>query len=291
MAEEPLAPKRIAVSIHPDYEINGEEVRPLIKILSHLGAKNLFIASVHDPALKQAVLDSKFDVVVALGGDGTMLRTARLCAPADTPVLGINLGHFGFLMAIQRHEWDELLPRFMHGDYHIEERLMLEAVHLRDGKRLDSWHVLNEVVVCRGQYVRPIEVSASIEQYEVARYLADGLITATPTGSTAYALAVGGPILPPTLRNFLIIPVAPHRSLERAIILPEHSVVTVTVHTTHDVVLSVDGQASVSMDDGDQVSVSVNPHCIKFIQFHDPGTFYHKLLSSMGGIPFPASEG
>ena len=290
MADDPLVPRRIAISIHPDYKTDGEEVRPLLKILKQHGAKDMFVASVHNPSLKQALLDDKFDVVIALGGDGTMLRTARLCAPADTPVLGINLGHFGFLMAIQRDEWEELLPRFMKGDYRIEERMMLEAVHLRNGKKLDSWHVLNEVVVCRGQYVRPIEVSAAIEKYEVARYLADGLIAATPTGSTAYALAVGGPILPPTLRNFLIIPVAPHRSLERAIILPEHSVVTVTVHTTHDVVLSVDGQAPVNMESGDQVTVSANQHVVKFIQFHDPGTFYHKLLSSMGSDSFSASN-
>lgn len=290
MADELIIPKRIAVSIHPDYKTDGEEIRLLQKILFQLGAKDLFIASVHDEVLKQAILEHKFDAVIALGGDGTMLRTARLCAPANIPVLGINLGHFGFLMAIQRHEWEELLPRFMHGEYRIEERMMLNAVHLRAGKKVDSWHVLNEVVVCRGQYVRPIEVSAFIEEYEIARYLADGLIAATPTGSTAYALAAGGPILPPTLRNFLIIPVAPHRSLERAIILPEHSVVTVKVHTTHDVVLSVDGQAPVSMNDGDQLSVSADEHCVKFIQFHDPGTFYHKLLSAMGSNSFPASK-
>ena len=133
MTDDPLIPKRIAVSIHPDYTVNGEEVRPLIRLLTQLGAKDLFVASVHDPSLKQALVDDKFDVVIALGGDGTMLRTARLCAPADTPVLGINLGHFGFLMAIQRDEWNELLPRFMQGDYRIEERMMLEAVHMRDG--------------------------------------------------------------------------------------------------------------------------------------------------------------
>jgi NAD+ kinase len=290
MADQSVIPKRIAVSIHPDYKTDGNEVQPLKKILTDLGARELFIASIHDPGLKQAISEHKFNVVIALGGDGTMLRTARICSLSDTPILGINLGHFGFLMAIQRHEWDELLPRFMHGEYHLEERMMLEAIHLRKGEKLNNWHILNDVVVCRGQHVRPIEISAAVDTNEIARYLADGLITATPTGSTAYALAAGGPILPPTLRNFLIIPVAPHRSLERAIILPEESIVTITVRTTHDVVLSVDGQAPVNMNDNDQLIVQTSKQCVKFIQFHDPGTFYHRLLSSMGSNSFSVSE-
>jgi NAD+ kinase len=177
----------------------------------------------------------------------------------------------------------------MKGDYTIEERMMLTATLIRDGKSLENWQVINDAVVCRGRSVRPIEIEAKVGEYEVARYFADGLITSTPTGSTAYALAAGGPILPPNLRNFLIIPVAPHRSLERAIILPEDSKVTLTVRTSHEAVLSVDGQTPSAVENGDQVTVRVSENTAKFIQFHDPGTYYHKLLKGLSNNSYPTS--
>jgi NAD+ kinase len=123
--------------------------------------------------------------------------------------------------------------------------MMLHASHIREGKILDSWAVVNEVVVCRGQFVRPIQVKAEVDGYMLHSFVADGLIASTPTGSTAYALAAGGPILPPELRNILIIPVAPHLSIDRAIILSEGASVTMTVHTVHEAVMSVDGREPV----------------------------------------------
>ncbi len=119
---------------------------------------------------------------------------------------------------------------------------MLNARYMRSGELLGQWEVLNEVVVCRGMFVRPVTLWARVDGYLLATYVADGLIAATPTGSTAYALAAGGPILPPELRNILIVPVAPHLSVDRAIILAEGACVTITVRTSHEAVFSVDGQ-------------------------------------------------
>ena len=155
--------------------------------------------------------------MIAMGGDGTMLRAGHLTAPYSIPLLGINMGHFGFLMQLARDEWQEYLPRLVNGDFQIENRMMLKAEHWREDQLLDSFQVINEVVVCRGQMVRPIRIRAEVDGYSLAAYVADGLIAATPTGSTAYALAVGGPIMPPELRNILIVPVAAHLSMDRAV--------------------------------------------------------------------------
>jgi NAD+ kinase len=144
-----------------------------------------------------------------------------LCAPLNVPVLGINAGRFGFLTELQSNNWDKLLPLLLEGKFRIEQRMMLRAEHWRQDQCLGEWDVLNEVVVARGQFVRPVVLKASVDGYRLASYVADGLIVSTPTGSTAYALAVGGPIMPPELRNILIIPVAPHLSIDRAVILPE----------------------------------------------------------------------
>jgi len=139
-----------------------------------------------------------------------MMRAARLAAPSAVPVLGINLGHFGFLMEIQRQEWDTLLPKFIRGEYFIEKRVLLNTELIRNNKSLGNWLAVNDAgCQPRSRWCILIQVAAKVEGYDLASYVADGLIVATSTGSTAYALAVGGPILPPDLRNILIVPIAP----------------------------------------------------------------------------------
>jgi NAD+ kinase len=124
-----------------------------------------------------------------------------------------------------------------------------------------------------------------VDGYDLASYVADGLIAATPTGSTAYALAAGGPILPPDLHNILLVPVAPHLSLNRAIILSEGSGITMTVHTTHEAVMSVDGHGSVPMLDGDSIKVAANEASLQFVRFQDPGYFYRNITAYMEQNP------
>ena len=138
-------------------------------------------------------------------------------------LLGINLGMIGFLMELQRGEWRDYLPRLLKGDYRIEQRMLLRAEHWRTDKPLGSWLAVNEAAVCRGQYVRPIRLKVAADGYPVASYVADGLIVSTPTGSTAYALAAGGPILPPEVRNILLVPLAAHLSPDQSLVLSEGS--------------------------------------------------------------------
>jgi len=225
------------------------------------------------------------DMVVALGGDGWMLHAGRITAEAGVPVLGVNLGRLGFLAEVQPTEWRSVLDRVCAGDYWIEQRMMLHTEVWRDDQRLLSFDVLNDVVVSRGAVVRPVRLETHIDGGWLTTYVADGLIIATPTGSTAYALAVGGPILPPDLKNILLIPVAPHLSMERAIVLARGSTVTVIVHTEHEAVISGDGLIEQPLGDGDRIIVEAGPHSARFVRTQDPSYFYRTLMERMGKNP------
>ena len=163
--------------------------------------------------------------------------------------------------------------------------MMLKADQMRGDKLLSTHQVINEVVVCRGQVVRPIRIHAMVDGYTLAGYVADGIIAATPTGSTAYALAVGGPIMPPELRNILIVPVAPHLSMDRAVILPEGASVNISVDSDHEAVMSVDGHEPVLIENEDRVLVTASDLSVKFVVFQDPGYFYRNLSHYMEQNP------
>jgi NAD+ kinase len=290
MANDVAIPKRIAVAAHVSVTGGIVLAEEIARFLLNQGVEHAAWGTLQDTALIERLEGGEFEMLLALGGDGTMLRAGCIAAPLGIPVLGVNLGRFGFLTEIQQDQYPELLPLLLQGRYRLEERMLLRAQHVRDGKILDSWHVINEVVVCRGEYVRPIQVHAYVDGYLLSRYVADGLIAATPTGSTAYALAAGGPILPPDLRNILIIPVAPHLSVDRAIILSEGSGVTMTVHTTHQAVMSVDGRAAIPMLDGDSVEVNSNNFSLRFVRFQDPGYFYRNITTYMEQSPISGNR-
>jgi len=278
-------PKNIGIYTLPGVEEAEATAGSMIQYLEAAGAQTFVCTSRSDECLRRQIEEGSVDVMIALGGDGTMLRAGRLCAPHGVPVLGINLGHFGFLTEVERNDWQKMFPELLEGNFRLEDRMMLRAVHRRSGQELSEWQVLNEVVVCRGQFVRPIRVRASVDGYQLAAYVADGLIAATPTGSTAYALAAGGPIMPPELRNILIIPIAPHLSVDRGIILPEGAKVTITALTNHEAVLSVDGQSPVTVLDGDEIEVEASSHAASFIRFQDPSYFYSNLTHYMEQNP------
>jgi NAD+ kinase len=278
-------PHRIAIVAHPSISGAPEESLKVQSSLAMAGIEAEIWSSMSDDTLRRRLAAGEFDVLMALGGDGTMLRAGHLCGPVGVPVLGVNLGRFGFLAELKREEWASILPELVAGRYRLEGRMMLRAEHRRGGEALASWEVLNEVVVCRGQFVRPVTLQACVDGYVLATYMADGLIAATPTGSTAYALAAGGPILPPEMRNILIVPVAPHLSVDRAVVLPEGVDITIRVNTNHEAVASLDGQNSVDLLDGDEIRVSASEHTARFIRFQDPGYFYRNLTHYMEQNP------
>ncbi len=284
MADSVLIPKHIAILAHPGISEASEVAQEVMSFLQTRGV-DAQAGLLVDQELRQAVEEQQYDFVIALGGDGTMLRAGHLCACGDVPLLGINVGHFGFLAELSRDDWKEALPDLLAGRFRYEDRMMLHARCLRDGQELASWDVINDVVVTRGQYVRPIRVEATVNGHIMASYVADGLIAATATGSTAYALAAGGPILPPELRNILLMPVAPHLSVDRAVVLSEGVSVCITVHTQHEAVVSVDGQEPVHLHDGDCVQVRSNRRYLRMVRFQDPGYFYRNLTTYMEHNP------
>ena len=240
---------------------------------------------IRDEALRERVQAGEFDLVISLGGDGTVLRVGHLCAPLDIPVLAINQGHFGFLIEVEPDSWRELLPRLVSGEFWFEKRMLIHVELWRAGKPSGSWEALNEAMVGRGRMARPVHLAASLDGRPLTTYVADGLIVATATGSTAYALAVGGPILPPTLRNILLVPVAAHLSIDRAIVLDEGASIRVEFKRGEEAVLSVDGQQSSEMQIGDWVDLRASDHSLRFLRFQEQGYFYQRLLSIMDNNP------
>lgn len=244
--------------------------------------------SLYDENLRKRVRQGEFDMLIIAGGDGSVLRAGNLCAPSNVPILGVNLGTIGFLIQVERAEWPEYFHKLLNGEAWIENRMMLHVEHIRAGEVLGSWDALNDVVVARGQSVRPIRLSALVDGRQLTSYVADGLIASTPTGSTAYALAAGGPILPPELRNILLVPIAPHLSVDRAVVLSEGSMVSMQLNG-ENAVLSIDGQPSITLMEDDHVDVSAAEVTAQFVRFGDPGYFYRNLTAHMNenslGLP------
>ncbi len=276
------APRRMFLLCHPRLSVSMPLAQKMAEEIQACGLAAEIVTQ-QDRLTSQAFEPG--DLVVALGGDGWMLHAARVTAEAGVPVLGVNLGRLGFLAEVQPGEWHTAFDRVCHGDYWIEQRSMLRTEVWRAEQLLQAFDVLNEVVVSRGSVVRPVRLETHIDGGWLTTYVADGLIIATPTGSTAYALAVGGPILPPDLKNILLIPVAPHLSMDRAIVLALGSTVTVKVHTGHEAVISGDGAIELPLLTDDRIIVEAGPHSARFVRTQDPGYFYRTLMERMGKNP------
>ncbi len=222
------------------------------------------------------------DLAIVLGGDGSTLRTARAVAPFSVPIFGINLGRVGFLSEAEPGDWRRRLAAVLAGDYWLERRLMLHSRACRGQTLLAEYVALNDVVVSRGAQARVLRLHLYVDNDLVTSYTADGLVVATPTGSTAYAMAAGGPLLPPQLLNFLVVPVAPHLSLDRAVILHETALVTIQVEMEHEASLAADGQQSLPLESGDRVEVAAAEQQATFVRVGSKSYFYHRLMERLG---------
>lgn len=282
-----FVPKRPVVAAYPRMPEALAEAREMSKYLKEKGIEAPF-GSLYDEALRKRVRHGEFDLLIMAGGDGSVLRAGNLCAASKVPILGVNLGKLGFLIQVEKDEWREYFDKLLKGEAWIENRMMLHAEHVRSGEVMGTWDALNEVVVGRGPALRPIRLSASVDGRHLTSYVADGLIAATATGSTAYALAAGGPILPPELRNILLVPIAPHLSVDRAVVLAEGSMVSMKINS-ENAVLSIDGQSSIALMEDDHVDVRAAEVTAEFVRFGDPGYFYRNLTAHMNenslGLP------
>lgn len=230
------------------------------------------------------------DLMVTLGGDGTLLRAARMGAPHQVPMLGVKMGRLGFLAEVSPDVWQLPLERMLGGDFWIEERLMILMRVVRDEttddgtvhRRIICEHeALNDVVLSRGDLARVVRIRAQLDGGYLTEYTCDGLIVCTATGSTGYALAVGGPILPPELRNILVIPIAPHLSMDRAVVLSEGTEVRMRAQSDHRPVITVDGQVVVEIDEGDELVVVTSPHVARFVRMRERSYFYQSLMEKL----------
>jgi NAD+ kinase len=221
------------------------------------------------------------DLLVTVGGDGSILRASHAAAPRGIPILGINLGRVGFLTEARRDDWRDVMGRVLGGDSWLEDRMMLSVEASRGGSMLSRAVALNDVVVSRGARAQVVHVRATVDGGELATYVADGLIVATPTGSTAYALAAGGPILPPQLRNILLVPVAPHLSMARPVVLSEGVKVRLNVGGRREAVLTVDGAVHAALHDGDEVVVGASRHRTLFARVQERTYFYKTLVARL----------
>ncbi len=218
----------------------------------------------------------RLDLCVALGGDGTLLYASRLLAPHGVPLVGINLGQLGFLTDIPAHDMEERLSQILTGHYHVEHRTLL-ATHLEqtDGTTSEAL-ALNDVVIAKGARGSMIEVEVSVDGHFVYNLRADGLILATPTGSTAYALSSGGPIVHPAVQAVLLTPICPHTLSNRPVVLGQQSTVTMRLHKGIAAFASFDVQDQVPLQNGDCLTVTCARQSIHLI--HPPGYDYFAML-------------
>jgi len=218
------------------------------------------------------------DLIICLGGDGSMLWAARAMVPHAVPILGVNMGHLGFLAEIGPKDLMEMLPRVLRGEGRVEERAMLQAQVPAWGQ---TFHALNDVVVGRSTAGRPVYLDASVDGRRLALYRCDAVVVATPTGSTGYSLSAGGPILHPKSRDIVLTPVAPHLIPARPLVLPEDAVVDLVVSTEEGATVSIDGQVNRSLESGDAVSICRSPHVARFLRLSHPADYYSALAQRL----------
>jgi NAD+ kinase len=242
-------------------------------------------AALGDPARglpdKQVV---ESEAVLVLGGDGTILATARLCAPCATPMLPVHLGRFGFLTEVAPTEMALALDDLLDGAYRVEERLMLAGEAVREGRVREQASVLalNDIVVANGPLSRVLHLRLMVDGKYVTTYAADGVIIATPTGSTAYSLSAGGPLVHPSLRTLLVTPICAHALTARPLLIPQDSEVSVLIEDDpHDIVrVTIDGQIGFALQPGDEIRVHQAKHPAKILSVGG-ADFYDKLQTKL----------
>ncbi|MGH2467198.1 MAG: NAD(+)/NADH kinase [Candidatus Limnocylindrales bacterium] len=241
-----------------------------------------------DTAALTAELRAGTDILVVLGGDGTFLRAARAVAAVDVPILGVNSGKVGFLSRAEGEQLEAVLGLVREGAFQLEPRMVLQAqvVPGAAGSVPGPAQVaLNEAAVVRGSQARVVRLDIAIDSSHLATYIADGLVVATPTGSTGYAFSAGGPILDPTSRNLVVAPVAAYLAGIRSVVVGPHHTVTVRVESAHDVLLSIDGHDDRPLAVGDQVRIRARERPIHFVRPDGAADFWDLLRQKVELLP------
>jgi NAD+ kinase len=235
-------------------------------------------------------IGAQADAAIVMGGDGTMLGIARQLAPFEVPLIGINQGRLGFITDIPLENMLPALAEIMKGNYKAERRTLLEGQVLREGKVIHVGIAVNDVVVARGAGAGMAELTVAVDGHFMYNQRSDGLIISTPTGSTAYALSAGGPLLHPSLGGIVLVPIAPHALSNRPIVLPDSSLIEIEIMRGRDVSLNFDMQTFASLMPQDRIVLRRSPHTITFL--HPEGwSYYHTLREKLHWNDYPSAEG
>ena len=280
---------RVGVVGHPGYRGLPEVLRGLSEVAPSLGLSLGFEEELIEYAPDAHPIGSldEIDLLLTLGGDGTMLRAARLLAGRQVPMLGINLGRLGFLTACGVDEMDGAIRRVASGDFQTTRRMMLDVRALdSNGEERQSWTALNDAVLHKGGFARVVGLRVSVDGELIAAYSADGLVIATPAGSTAYSLSAGGPIVVPTVESLVVTPISPHTLAIRPVVLPPTSEVIVqAVNAPDELLITVDGQVGTSFGPGESLSVRRSDNPVLLVRFAET-TFFSRLRRKLawGGL-------
>lgn len=278
--------KRVGLVCHPKIDAAHRLAQAATDRLAGLGISAWSGSAWEEEELLEQLKGT--DLLISLGGDGTLVRLARLTAGANTPILGVNLGRVGFLAELQPDQVIDSLPALAEGRFWLEERMMLRASLEQDGRSAErnathahQFEAINEVVVSRGRVARIVRIAAHVDGQYLTTYAADGLIVATPTGSTAYALAAGGPILNPQLANLVVVPIAPHLTVDTALVLPARARVRLVLSCEEEGTLTVDGQVDHPLCNGDAVVVTASEHLCRLVRLGEHNYFYKTLMQKL----------
>ena len=250
---------------------------------AHLGLEGI-------EAMSAAMIGQRCCAAIVMGGDGTMLGIARQLAPYDVPLIGINQGRLGFMTDIPLERMLPVLGEILSGQAKAEKRTLLEGRVMRDGAMIASGLAVNDVVVARGAGAGMVELKVNVDGHFMYNQRSDGLIIATPTGSTAYALSAGGPLLHPTLGGIVLVPIAPHALSNRPIVVPDSSEIVIEIVAGRDVSVNFDMQTFASLVHGDRIVIARSPNHITFL--HPQGwSYYDTLREKLHWNEYPSGEG
>ena len=277
--------RRVGVIGHSGYDDLPSILGRLVALAPTLGLSLAFEHDMHVVARAGERLETPddLDCLLSLGGDGTLLRAARYLDGRSVPILGVNLGKLGFLTSCSAGEMEHGLRMFANGTYRAEARMGLEATALdRDGTERERLIALNDVVLHKGGFARVLRLRVWIDGESIGAYSADGVVVSTPTGSTAYSLSAGGPVVVPTLESILVTPVSPHTLAIRPLILPPSAEVRLqTEDGPEELLVTVDGQVGTTFSSGQTLVVKRAPTAVRIVRFHG-GSFFEVLRRKLG---------
>ncbi len=280
--------KKVGILYHPMIEAAHTLADELQEFLTARGMSVWLCSAWEGEEAKSRVSDT--DLILTIGGDGTILRAAQVVVPGQIPITGVNLGRLGFMTELSAGEVRDKLPALLEGEGWLDERAMLEAKLATASKPSRTFYALNDVVVGRGAVARVVYVEASIDGESLTTYKADGVIVATATGSTGYALSAGGPILHPQAKEFLLLPIVPHLSLAYSLVLPATAVVGLRLTTAHQATLSIDGHINLPLESGAVITVRHSSNSGRFLRIHPEAAFYSSLEQKLKGKQIEGRE-